>query len=420
MENSLVATSQQRTYDVLIVGAGPAGMMAAEHAALAGLKVAIAEAMPSPARKFLMAGKSGLNLTKHENIATFIKNYDSIESLRPKLAEFGPREVINFAQDLGQEVFTGSTGRVFPKVMKASPLLRAWLARLETLGITLLRRHRWVGPLVASESHNFETSTGSVQIQARALILAMGGASWARLGSNGAWSKDFTEAGIAQSEFVAANVGMQVAWSEHMSPYFGKPLKNTKLSVAGAQSCGEFVISQSGIEGGAVYALGRMLRKNLLVKLDFAPQISAGELHKMISRRKLKDSLSNFLRKSVNLNATKRALFFELTQPIPRDINGLVDAIKDAHLPLMGPCPMDQAISTAGGVMWNELTPELMLKSHPGIFCAGEMVDWEAPTGGYLLTACLATGRWAGRAAADYIKLNRSLINERIKPKNLY
>ena len=378
-------------------------MMAAEHAAFVGLKVAIADAMPSPARKFLMAGKSGLNLTKHEDIAAFIKNYDAIEPLRPMLAEFGPKEVINFAQNLEQEVFTGSTGRVFPKVMKASPLLRAWLARLETLGVTLLRRHRWVGPLVAGEAHSFETPAGGVQIQAKALILAMGGASWARLGSDGEWSKDFTQAGIAQSEFVAANVGMQVTWSEHMSPHFGKPLKNIKLSVAGAQSRGEFVISQSGIEGGAVYALGRMLRKNALAKLDFAPQISGAGLHKMISSRKAKDSLSNFLRKSIKLDATKRALVFELTQPMPRDINGLVAAIKNAPLPLMGPCPMDQAISTAGGVMWDALTPGLMLKSHPGIFCAGEMVDWEAPTGGYLITACLATGRWAGRAAADYV-----------------
>jgi uncharacterized flavoprotein (TIGR03862 family) len=310
---------------------------------------------------------------------------------------------------LGQEVFTGSTGRVFPKAMKASPLLRAWLVRLENLGVTLLRRHQWVGPLVASETHSFETPSGEVQIQAKVLILAMGGASWARLGSDGAWSKHFTQAGVVQSEFVAANVGMQVAWSEHMNPHFGKPLKNIKISVAGAQSRGEFVISQLGIEGGAVYALGRMLRSNAFAKLDFVPQISASDLYKMILSRKPKDSLSNFLRKSVKLDATKRALVFELTQPMPRDINGLVAAIKNAPLPLTGPYPMDQAISTAGGVMWDALTPELMLKSHAGIFCAGEMIDWEAPTGGYLITACLATGRWAGRAAANYLSATARL-----------
>ena len=402
-------TSHPLTYDVLIVGAGPAGMIAAEHTALAGLKVAVADAMPSPARKFLMAGKSGLNLTKHESTAAFIKNYDAIEHLRPMLEEFGPKEVINFAQNLGQEVFTGSTGRVFPKVMKASPLLRTWLAHQGSLGVTFLCRHRWVGPLVVGKTHSFETPTGEVKIQAKTLILAMGGTSWARLGSDGAWSKHFTQAGVAQSEFVAANVGMQVAWSEHMGPHFGKPLKNIKLSVAGAQSRGEFVISQSGIEGGAVYALGRTLRKNTLAKLDFAPQISSSDLYKIILSRKPKDSLSNFLRKSVKLDATKRALFFELTQPMPRDINGLVAAIKNASLPLTGPYPMDQAISTAGGVMWEALTSELMLKSHPGIFCAGEMIDWEAPTGGYLITACLATGRWAGRAAANYLSATARL-----------
>ena len=409
METTLVPTQQTLTYDVLIVGAGPAGLMSAEHAALGGLRVAVADAMPSPARKFLMAGKSGLNLTKQEDAAVFIKNYDTIEPLRPILAEFGRTEVINFAEDLGQEVFTGSTGRVFPKVMKASPLLRAWLARLETLGVTLLRRHRWVGPLEASDTHRLETPAGGVQIHAKSLILAMGGASWARFGSDGAWSKDFKQAGIAQSEFLAANVGMQVAWSKHMTPYFGKPLKNIKLSAAGAQSRGEFVITKSGIEGGAVYALGRMLRKTATAKLDFAPQVNAADLHRMIASRKSKDSLTNFLRKSVKLDATKRALIFELTQPMPRDVNGLVAAIKNAPLPLMGPCSMDKAISTAGGVMWDALTPELMLKSHPGIFCAGEMIDWEAPTGGYLITACLATGRWAGRAAADYLSATARL-----------
>ena len=402
-------TSHPLTYDVLIVGAGPAGMIAAEHTALAGLKVAVADAMPSPARKFLMAGKSGLNLTKHESTAAFIKNYDAIEHLRPMLEEFGPKEVINFAQNLGQEVFTGSTGRVFPRVMKASPLLRTWLSHQESLGVTFLCRHRWMGPLVIGKTHSFETPTGEVKIQAKTLILAMGGTSWARLGSDGAWSKHFTQAGVTLSEFVAANVGMQVAWSEHMGPHFGKPLKNIKLSVAGAQSRGEFVISQSGIEGGAVYALGRTLRKNTLAKLDFAPQISSSDLYKIILSRKPKDSLSNFLRKSVKLDATKRALFFELTQPMPRDINGLVAAIKNASLPLTGPYPMDQAISTAGGVMWEALTSELMLKSHPGIFCAGEMIDWEAPTGGYLITACLATGRWAGRAAANYLSATARL-----------
>ena len=397
------------SYDVVVVGAGPAGLMAAEQAALAGMKVAIADAMPSPARKFLMAGKSGLNLTKHEDFPSFIKNYDAVEPLRPMLAEFGPKEVINFAQALGQEVFIGSTSRVFPKVMKASPLLRAWLARLQSLGVTLLRRHRWIGPIGTCGIHKFHTPHGIFEIQAAALVLAAGGASWARLGSDGAWAENFTQAGIPQAKFLAANIGMLVSWSELMAPHFGNPIKNIRLSVSGAQSRGEFVITKTGIEGGAVYALGRMLRKSAAARIDFAPQINAIDLHKIIATRKPKDSLSNFLRKSVKLGATKRALVFELTHPMAQDSNGLVAAIKNAPLPLLGPCPIDEAISTAGGVMWDALTPELMLKSHAGIFCAGEMIDWEAPTGGYLITACLATGRWAGRAAVDYLSASARL-----------
>ena len=226
------------------------------------------------------------------------------------LAEFGPKEVINFAQNLEQEVFTGSTGRVFPKVMKASPLLRAWLARLETLGVTLLRRHRWVGPLVAGEAHSFETPAGGVQIQAKALILAMGGASWARLGSDGAWSKDFTQAGIAQSEFVAANVGMQVAWSEHMSPHFGKPLKNIKLSVAGAQSRGEFVISQSRHRRrGGICPRPHAAQKRTR-KARFRPTNQQVRSAQDDFQSKPKDSLSNFLRKSVKLGCHKTRLGF--------------------------------------------------------------------------------------------------------------
>ncbi len=396
-------TQSPAVFDVLIVGAGPAGLMAAEQAAQAGMRVAVAEAMPSPARKFLMAGKSGLNLTKAEKPEAFLQYFDAISSLKPILSEFGPDEVIGFAEGLGQEVFTGSTGRVFPTRMKASPLLRAWLARLDALGVVLLRRHRWIGPLTPHTQHLFETPKGKVPLTAGALILALGGASWARLGSDGAWQRAVAAAGLPIAAMQASNVGMQRAWSAHMQPFFGQPVKNVELTVAGQRSRGEFVITQSGVEGGAIYALGRMLRQTPLAQIDFAPQLSVQVLRAMISNRKPKDSLGNFLRKSIKLDATKRALLFELTRPMPRDTEGLVTAIKAAPLPLAGSCPIDEAISTAGGLSWEALTAKLMLKDVPGVFCAGEMLDWDAPTGGYLITACLATGRWAGRAAADYL-----------------
>jgi uncharacterized flavoprotein (TIGR03862 family) len=393
----------QNVFDLLVVGAGPAGLMAAEQAARAGMRVAIAEAMPSPARKFLMAGKSGLNLTKAEEPNSFLQHFDTIAPLKPILAQFGPAEVIGFAQGLGQEVFTGSTGRVFPTRMKASPLLRAWLARLDALGVVLLRRHRWIGPLTTDAPHLLATPKGQVAVTAGALILALGGASWARLGSDGAWQTPVAAAGVPIVPIQASNVGLQRAWSDHMRPFSGQPVKNIELTVADQQSRGEFVITQSGVEGGAIYALGRMLRQTPLARIDLAPQLSIHALRDMISNRKPKDSLSNFLRKSVKLDATKRALLFELTRPMPRDTDGLIAAIKDAPLQVSGPRPIDEAISTAGGLSWDALTPELMLRDFPGVFCAGEMLDWDAPTGGYLITACLATGRWAGRAAADYL-----------------
>ena len=402
-------TQSRHPFDVLVVGTGPTGLMAAEQAARAGMRVVMVEAMPSPARKFLMAGKSGLNLTKDEDAGLFLAHFDAVAPLKPILSEFGSAEVIGFAEGLEQEVFTGSTGRVFPTRMKASPLLRAWLARLEGLGVVLLRRHRWTGPLSASALHRFDTPEGRVTIEAGALILALGGTSWSRLGSDGAWRATLEAAGLPVTPFQASNVGMKVTWSDHMQLFFGQPVKNVQLTVAGQQSRGEFVITQSGVEGGAIYALGRMLRHKPLAQVDFAPQISTQNLTDMILHRKPKDSLSNFLRKSVKLNATKLALLFELTHPMPHDAEGLVAAIKAAPLHMTGPGPMDEAISTAGGLSWGALTPELMLKDLPGVFCAGEMLDWDAPTGGYLITACLATGRWAGRKAGDYISAKARL-----------
>ena len=376
--------------------------MAAQQLSEAGHKVAIIEAMPSPGRKFLMAGKTGLNLTKNEAADVFLNQFDTPIQLRPMLDAFGPKEVSNFALGHGQDIFTGSTGRVFPKKMKASPLLRAWVEHLSTLGVTFLKRCRWSGPLNTNHVHNFETQEGTVQISAPVMVLALGGSSWSKLGSDGAWSALFATAGISITPFTAANVGMRIEWSEHMVPHFGQPLKNICLSVAKKMSRGECVITSTGVEGGAIYALGRELRQATHAELDLAPQIEAGLLHDMFALRNPKQSLGNFLRKYVKLDAAKRALFFELTQPTPQTPDRMVKAVKKCQLPLLGTQPIDEAISTGGGVSWKDISPNLMLNEYPGIFCAGEMLDWEAPTGGYLITACMATGHWAGAAAARY------------------
>lgn len=384
----------------LVIGSGPAGLMAAQTLAEAGLAVTVAEAKPSPARKFLMAGKSGLNLTKDEDAQAFAGQIAPAAPMAPMLAAFGPEEAQAFARALGQEVFTGSSGRVFPVAMKASPLLRAWLARLDGLGVTVRRRWRWTG--WDAEAALFDTQEGPCRLRPDVTVLALGGASWARLGSNGAWVAPLQAAGVQVAPFKPANMGFDADWSPHMEKHFGAPLKPVGLRAGAQRVEGECVISARGLEGSAIYAVSATVRDGAALTVDLAPGQAREALAARLQRPRGKASLSTHLRKAARLDPAKIALLREWSDALPEDAAALAARIKALPARLTGPRPMDEAISTAGGVAWDSLTEELMLTARPGTFCAGEMLDWEAPTGGYLITGCLATGLWAGRYAARW------------------
>lgn len=375
--------------EALVIGAGPAGLMAAEGLAQAGHSVVVVDAKPTPARKFLMAGKSGLNITKAEDFDRFLAAYDCPARLRPILQDFGPEAVQDWCRSLGQEVFTGSSGRVFPVAMKASPLLRAWLSRLRA---EFRWRWRWVG--VQRDGWAFETPEGPQVLHPRVVVLALGGASWARLGSDGAWVPWLEARGVGVTPWQPANMGLSVHWSPQMARYFGQPVKGAALCVGGQRERGEFVISAKGLEGGGIYAVSRNARRGLPITLNLMPDLSGAEIATRLARMKSGETRANRLRK-LGLSAPAAALVMEWG----RDME-LETAIKALPVRHAGPRPLDEAISVAGGVAWSGVTDDLELKALPGVFVAGEMLDWEAPTGGYLLTACLATGRWAGRAAA--------------------
>ncbi len=385
--------------DALVIGGGPAGLMAAEEMVRAGRVVTVAEAKPSLGRKFLMAGKSGLNLTKDAPPDAFAAAYGgAAEWLAPMLRAFGPEEVQGWARGLGQPVFTGSSGRVFPVAMKASPLLRAWLARLAGQGVAMRPRWRWCG--WDGGALAFDTPGGVHCIAPRVTVLALGGASWARLGSDGAWVPWLAARGVEVASFRPANAGLGMAWSAHMTAQFGQPVKGVALIAGDRRVRAECVVSARGLEGGGIYALGPALRDGAPLVIDFAPDLAHATVAARLGARPVRETTSARLRKALGLRPVALALLNECARPLPRDPAALAACVKGLRVAHAGLRPLDEAISTAGGITRAACDAGLGLRALPGIHAAGEMLDWEAPTGGYLLTACLATGSWAGRAAA--------------------
>ncbi|WVT76909.1 TIGR03862 family flavoprotein (plasmid) [Sinorhizobium chiapasense] len=389
---------------IAVIGGGPSGLMAADMLAERGHSVTVYDAMPTVARKFLLAGKSGLNITHSEPYAVFAERFGKASPrLRAALDAFTPDDIRQWAAALGTKTFVGSSGRVFPEVMKASPLLRAWLKSLEDRGVRILTRHRWTG--FEGNELAFDTPDDKKLVSADATLLALGGASYPRLGSDAIWLPWMEERGIAVASFQPANCGFDVDWSETFRDRFaGAALKGVTATSEAGTVPGEFVVSMSGIEGSLVYAHAAALRDRLVggeradLVVDLAPGRTAERLAKDLGRFDSKTSFANRLRKGAGLEGAKAALLRELAPEAARmSPPDLVAMIKALPIPLRCPRPIAEAISSAGGVMWDSIDDGYMLKALPGTFVAGEMIDWEAPTGGYLLTACFATGRAAAR-----------------------
>jgi uncharacterized flavoprotein (TIGR03862 family) len=389
--------------DVAVIGGGPAGLMAAETAAGAGRSVAVFEKMPTFGRKFLMAGRGGLNLTHSEDFDRFAPRYGArSETLRAMLEAFTPADLVAWAEGLGQPTFVGASGRVFPKAMKASPLLRAWLARLEGLGVTLRTRAEWAG----WTPDGGLSINGDEVVRAKVVILALGGASWAKLGSDAAWVPALEGQGASVAPFRAANCGFDVAWSDLFRERFaGEPLKNIGLKHGEAAARGDAMVAGYGLEGGAVYALAAALRDAIeaegraVLDIDLRPDIPVETLERRLLSPRGGQSLANFLRKAVKLSPVEVNLLREAHGlELPTEPAALAAAIKAAPIVLTAVQPLERAISAAGGVRFEGLDG-LALRTRPEVILAGEMLDWEAPTGGYLLQACFATGVAAGKAA---------------------
>jgi uncharacterized flavoprotein (TIGR03862 family) len=402
--------------NIVIIGGGPAGLMAAEAASAAGARVDLYDAMASVGRKFLLAGKGGLNLTHSESSEKFLSRYGVRRvQIDPLLALFRPDALRAWARGLGIETFVGSSGRVFPADLKAAPLLRAWLRRLRKAGVQFHIRQRWIG-WGEQGALSFATPEGNRSVQADAVVLALGGGSWPKLGSDASWVPLLAERGIQVAPLQPANCGFDVGWSEHFRMKFaGHPVKSVAIVVrndTGAESWhpGEFVITQTGVEGGVVYTVSASLRNEILAKgtatlrLDLTPDRDIPRLTHDLSRPRGKRTMATHLQRQAHIEGVKAGLLREVVSKEDfADPAHLAAAIKSLPLRLAAPRPLEEAISTAGGVPFEALDERLMIRSVPGLFCAGEMLDWEAPTGGYLLTACFASGRAAGIGAVDWL-----------------
>ncbi len=404
---------------VVIIGGGPAGLIAAEVLSQHNVKVDIYDSMSSLGRKFLLAGKSGLNLTHSEPFEQFASRYEKRrEQIEPMIKSFGADELREWARGLGVETFVGTSGRVFPKEMKASPLLRAWLKRLDKAGVDFHLRHKWVG-WNADKSLKFETPEGEKTVNADAVVLALGGGSWARLGSDGAWVNWLNQAGVKVEALKPSNCGFDVAWSQHFKEKFdGHPLKSVVLSFESFHQQGEFIVTKGGVQGSLVYAASALMRDAIEAKgkaimmLDMSPDRSLEWLVEKLSKPRGSRSMSSHLERTVGLKGVKVGLLHEFVSKEDfLNMEKIASFIKQLPIPLIAPRPLDEAISSAGGVMFEALDENLMIRNLPGVFCVGEMLDWEAPTGGYLLTACFASGRVAGLGALKWLSAASQLRN---------
>jgi len=400
---------------VAVIGGGPAGLMAAEvlsrEGAHSNIKVDLFDAMPSVGRKFLLAGKGGMNLTHSEASTLFLSRYGKRQAfIEPLLEAFGPDDLRLWVQELGIDTFVGSSGRVFPTDMKAAPLLRAWLHRLRSTGVSFHVRHRWLG-WTADGAMRFASPAGEVTRTFDAVILALGGGSWARLGSDGTWVPILQSRQIDVAALKPSNCGFNVAWSTHFRERFvGQPLKSVALSFAGFERQGEFVVTETGVEGSLIYAASAAIRDAIeasgcaRVLLDLTPGKSLERVIKEVAHPRGSRSMSSHLQSRAGITGIKASLLREvLSSDDFADPMRLAASIKALPLTLLSPRPLDEAISSAGGVTFESMDTRLMLKAMPGVFCAGEMLDWEAPTGGYLLTACFASGRAAGLGALAWM-----------------